>query len=1060
MTANLQEKRWETLAFSIEKIQSLAFKAHENNTEDLLYYLSSLELPFPEGSLSILYRPYGEVNLKVLVYKGRALKRSKSILTPKRYDQVSLIQKISDNVTVEQQVQHLDSKKKCLKEGIRSADSALICPIRFSSRKNLGVFIVSAKKAEGSLAEYSKILHIFSDRIAYYIRHNIRKRRNHHFQKAQNKLLSRDFLTGEGIFNAYLDEMSKWFDKDEIHLLLKPPLETTKFVVATKNKKIVKEWRNKTPQSIENLSDYLRQDVELTGEIARMEFTCNSSEEIKKLGITGGYASYAIAPLQLKNKVILGYVVITNSTAEEAFEYDEDQSIDVFSDFVAQLIGTYRDDVFQESQRAIREFDLEDRDNHQENLKALYRQVKNDLSHLYGVKELAILRYTQSSLGLTLEDIDNPLKPLLSSTTEEGQQESVVSTGDKRFYRDTNDYGRQYYSTLHEALLEIVVSSHTQNRPKSPLTDEAVKVNIREFVICDIESGKYYFVSPMRTKTHSVGCLVFPAEHIGSHTALNIDDLSDTLGIKLDGYGRWKRYILLNKFSKVIAQLENHSTDYVIKQAEKFISQAMYTRNLYIALYDKSTQIISFPLALKDGRLWTKTEGFEESIHGSERKLNKFKQGKTEYILLNSKKEDYLLHRTKLEAANWYNQPGREDFAKDNLASWVGVPIFSRDGVAGVIATYHDKLDYIFSERDVFFLQQIAASVSSMLQTLVLKESEKKNNEISNTIDQLQEKSRQLAFKEIDEVTETLVDVLLATKATNQSIQRAVVENDIEIIKSGLSISTGKNTTNILKDSINKIESLQKIRNKQPELIELDPLIRESYNNTSQDFSKDRTNIRLKRDGEGSVKTIILKQDFEIILYAIFSGFFSSLSHADKYLLRYKVSETSGNILICFHIFPCAEEDVNSIVNDSNIRASMQLANIKLNGDIVFENKNISESKELILKFKFPNNRKTKGISIVNIKSDLEGALRSQLEFIFIEEQLNFYDGESSEALIVITEDVDFARDMANFEKDVYLISSDGDSKNMVDFNAKVLSKTKIAIDEKPYEYLKNTFTG
>ena len=741
MNDQLQNKRWEKLALALEEIQSLVFKSDKNRTEDLLCHLSGLDLPFPEKSLSIVYRPYGAEHLGVLVYRGDDYRNQAA---PKELSlkEEGVIDTLSKKATKAQQIRYLESTEDCQAEGLDSAHSAILCPIRLSSEKNLGVFILTSRQAGDELEGFGNILHNLSDRMAYYIRHNTRKRRNNYFVDAQYDLLNNEYKDGKVLVDKYLEKMKGWFKEDQIHILLKHPLDTNKYVLATKDNKLIKNWRGISPSSVSDLSKYLRQDKDLSElETAGEALTRNTFGSVKELGITGKYASYAAAPLQLKHKVILGYVVITNSVAEQAFEYDEDKSIDTFSDFFAQLVGTHRNDKFRNAIRAIREFELEDSQLHETKLIELYQLITDNLLELYGINELSIIRYTHSDLGLVVEYASDQIRPIL-----EDKVVSHVNIKEMPFYRYAEDNRKKEFSSLSDAILDIITTNHKGNIPTENTTGDkpSSKSHLAPLIIHSSTGDKKYFVSPMRTKTHSAGCFIFSANNIGSYTARSIDDISDTLGLKLDGYGRWKRYSLLNRFSKEIAQLKEPTESDVLVLAQEFISSAMYTDNLYIALYDHKTKNIRFALAFKEGKPWTKEEGFNNTIHGSVRELDEAKQGKTEYLLLNAEKGlvEFLLHRTKVESENWYNQSGRQEFAGDPLASWVGVPIYSDEGVVGVIATYHDKLDYIFSERDVFFLRQIASSVSAMLQSLDLKEV---NTELENAQSQIAEQQHVLS---------------------------------------------------------------------------------------------------------------------------------------------------------------------------------------------------------------------------------------------------------------------------------------------------------------------------
>jgi GAF domain-containing protein len=137
-----------------------------------------------------------------------------------------------------------------------------------------------------------------------------------------------------------------------------------------------------------------------------------------------------------------------------------------------------------------------------------------------------------------------------------------------------------------------------------------------------------------------------------------------------------------------------------VRQSEKDIldtirSQAgelMDVKNMYIALYDDMTDTVRFPLAFKDG----------EPLDVETRKAGK---GRTEWII---RHQEPIFISTEEEAKAWYGKPGREEYIRDPLASWLGVPMIVGEKVLGVIATYHPERDYVYSGDDLDILRAMA----------------------------------------------------------------------------------------------------------------------------------------------------------------------------------------------------------------------------------------------------------------------------------------------------------------------------------------------------------------
>ena len=131
--------------------------------------------------------------------------------------------------------------------------------------------------------------------------------------------------------------------------------------------------------------------------------------------------------------------------------------------------------------------------------------------------------------------------------------------------------------------------------------------------------------------------------------------------------------------------------DEILQLLYKNASELMDTSNMYIALYNKATDEVRFPLAYKDGKPLSVV-------------TRKAGQGRTEDIIRRKKP---IFIRTREESIRWYQQLGRAEYIGDPLASWIGVPMIIGDKVLGVVATYHSIKDYVYNEDDLKMLQSM-----------------------------------------------------------------------------------------------------------------------------------------------------------------------------------------------------------------------------------------------------------------------------------------------------------------------------------------------------------------
>jgi len=165
-------------------------------------------------------------------------------------------------------------------------------------------------------------------------------------------------------------------------------------------------------------------------------------------------------------------------------------------------------------------------------------------------------------------------------------------------------------------------------------------------------------------------------------------------------------------------QLENlnHRKEVLIKLAQKLTSaiqlnedgilrliyenatELMDTSNMYIALYDEKTDIVRFGLAY--------VEGTQINVNEDKRyKPRSGGMGKTEAIIRDKKS---LFHPTWAESDAWYNEPGHKEYTGKALPSWMGVPVIANEKVLGVVATYNESQEYVYTKDDLEILQAMA----------------------------------------------------------------------------------------------------------------------------------------------------------------------------------------------------------------------------------------------------------------------------------------------------------------------------------------------------------------
>lgn len=782
---------------AIDRIQDQALDAP--SVESLITLLVNIveakELPIARDNLAIVYQNYGaerpefwvtatEVRQREVDELSGTLKKDKEPINDFPADHEYIKQVIKTG-----KLKYLRTNKACI-EAKLPADyqSFLIVPMRLNKQKNknIGAFILSSKIHEQAFSdELAFWMDTVSNRFAYFIRHNVRKRRNAASQAIQNHLLGQPFVRDCQLLDEFVQALQKWFEHDEIVILLKHPLQTNKFILAC-----CRRGEDPHDNKLHSVADFRLEPVLKDEEIVKYfgstlqrlksePIYLNTRTEIENEKIGLNCHSWLAAPMRLKNDVNLGYIILYNKTTEFAFDVDEDQFIDSLSDSIAMMLGNLRNERFQSTINKIKEFDL--KGHKKKDIQALYALVESELKQLYGIQDLHIFQYMRQELGIKL--INQPLEDKKIKPIPE------------------------------QELLAIIHNNKTQK-----------ETHYKELIIQDD-----FFAAPMRVGRQSIGCLLFSAPHIGDFTAESIDIITDVLAETINNHERLWRYELLNSFGKSVSISKPRDEIDIIDIAVSTISKVMFTENLYIALYEQITSEISFPYALKDGKDW-------EGVKGSKRFFDKKgKKAKTEEIILT---QEPILHYTHEESKNWYNEEGqnREEKAGNYLASWVGVPIFSEKGVIGVIAAYHPTLDYIYHKRDVFFLQNIAHQVSGLFRALELEKSSKREANLKKQVE-IDEVSQKVTLEDVTQgisnhLNESLIPISAELEDSLDQINSSEKNIKNQITKE-LTITLNR----LNKEIRSLLKNIKNITSIKKEIIDINKLIAEIINRIKIEYN-------------------------------------------------------------------------------------------------------------------------------------------------------------------------------------------------------------------------------
>lgn len=176
-------------------------------------------------------------------------------------------------------------------------------------------------------------------------------------------------------------------------------------------------------------------------------------------------------------------------------------------------------------------------------------------------------------------------------------------------------------------------------------------------------------------------------------------------------YEKERRDDLLHAQSQLLIELSNSIAQVGLGEQEIFdlvhekTTDVIDTDNMYIALYDETSDIVRFGLVYIDGE--------KQDIEFDQRwQPRKAGHGKTETIIKTRKR---IFHATGEESEEWYAQNGVE-YIGMATGSWMGVPISVEDRVLGVLSIYHPDQDNAYNIDDLDFLQSVANLTASALE--------------------------------------------------------------------------------------------------------------------------------------------------------------------------------------------------------------------------------------------------------------------------------------------------------------------------------------------------------
>jgi PAS domain S-box-containing protein len=174
------------------------------------------------------------------------------------------------------------------------------------------------------------------------------------------------------------------------------------------------------------------------------------------------------------------------------------------------------------------------------------------------------------------------------------------------------------------------------------------------------------------------------------------DDMNivGTFGISKDITQR-KRIELLNSVIYEITQgiTTTSNLDQLLKLVHKSLSKVVYAENIFVALYERDTDMFSFPYFVDKFDVVPPPTAMKKSC--------------TSYVFRTGK--PLLLSMDKF---NELVEQGEVVLVGSNAPSWVGIPLPAPSGTIGVLVLQHYEAENVYRETDLDFLSSIGSQIA------------------------------------------------------------------------------------------------------------------------------------------------------------------------------------------------------------------------------------------------------------------------------------------------------------------------------------------------------------
>ena len=719
---------WEVVADILDDLQSFVIAEQGSIARDIIKKAAQLIankcgaslFPIRNLQFSIIYQRYGDPSLSVELEHGRPIAETLALKVSALSSYQDRIEKVVRTGEVDRAASQYLIVPMRLDPKVRAIDGQDLPP-----RRVVGAFLLESDADYVFQEKDARLFDRFSDGVAVLIQLGESKARSKLTNELHHEYLGNigKFKSEFEIFRKLLDsltnkEVNYFSETSEITILLYHSFYKDQLYLACENGILDSDFRQK------NAYDYNSDKmIELFGECKADIFDKKKSDIT--MFSTAKYRSNIVVPILVHHDNRIGYLLLRT---KQVNAYQDGQNfLQRTADFLAATLRSFRHDSWEKNFTDF--FKKYINNNIEYTDSELYVAMADVLKKVYGNVALAVVGFHKKTRGLEFTPLN-------------------------RESNEVEDWGESILNEL-------------KNYINTP--------NIEPFP----SGSKQYYIYPIKTESGlpvNFILVKMTRDSIAS-THQFIQQMLEMIRDKLSFLRKKKRLDALTDFANTITNEKDLTQERAYDLVDTYTKRVMTTTNMYIALLDKETRMITFDLFKR----FNKETGRREHWQVEPRKFDPDSKiiPRTEYIL---KTKDMILINTKEESDQWYKKHGDSEQLGDSFASWIGVPIMSSGEAIGVIAVYHPTDEYLYNkEGDGVFLKNIAAHFSSLLVRVDMEKSMHREQLLRDAAKQEEEWVKAFIFKQLKEKTSDIIFDLEQTTA--------LTIKDIEIYRKRENIS-------------------------------------------------------------------------------------------------------------------------------------------------------------------------------------------------------------------------------------------------------------------------------